>query len=851
MGGLSEYESRHLVEHLIQGGRLDDVRRLLTWETPEGSNAWYQWLRSSGLVAEYPVHVEMALSAAQRHALLDGERLAEHTLADEYRYALMLTSINSLSANMPPALLGVMVSQGLISSADALSYARRTSDVIQRARGLAGILAAVSGANRDSLRDEVIQTALEIESGDDVSRDDMAYGAEILAGLVPEAPQNDRMRIIEWLLRRLSETDNYRFGDALARVQNYLTLEQAHSLFDILSKSRQELVRDPLLSVVAAQADDALSQRVLKDVRAVSFSRRRADLLEKIAPRLPVAERTRAHAEASAAALEWSAPEQLVELARARAPAQRKELLAAALNAARGNDSATRPVILLEVASLLDDPRQRPELVEEAIASMTGLKLPAWAAQLGRLAQLAVPLPEHQRTRLLEHILTSARALRDFEKVQALAQIADTLDAPQQGVLVEEAYAVFHSLWNSVSREFALRALAPRLAPDQLRAALDKLSTVDDAAALQAAQAALAPQCMHGTSDQEVSAVLQAATAIEHGQSRVDVLLELARQLDGDSRARVLEAVLDAAESSGGDEVATVTATGPLLKGAPQATWLRAHQMATRFDDPLTALVALAEVAEDARTRRQTLQEAVSHARESRDAEALSYVAQATAGAKRRALFAEAVEIARDDIKRAEDGARKWRLPYGRLNVASLAAVAARLPARQRAAITARVVQECDRPPAPHNIPQSYSSEEKAQALASIARGEPPASRRKLLQRAVEYANDIQLLKETLAWLAPQLDEPERSVALCDAIAEARPHDGYDLWHLITVALRAMPPLAAYGVLRHPPGTLATLTRKNLLAEIEALAPVIAATQGPSAAAEVSAVVADVARWWP
>jgi hypothetical protein len=102
------------------------------------ANLWYEFSRDAGEFSSFIEDVRRGSRAAER-AGLPGLEL---------RYALVLSSINSVAANLPPALLTALVRSGSWSPARALTAARHVPEPARRARALAA-LTAVGGDTWD------------------------------------------------------------------------------------------------------------------------------------------------------------------------------------------------------------------------------------------------------------------------------------------------------------------------------------------------------------------------------------------------------------------------------------------------------------------------------------------------------------------------------------------------------------------------------------------------------------------------------------------------------------------------------------------------------------------------------
>src|SRR5580658_5764356 len=135
---LGDYDVRHVVTHLMYAGRDRDVHRLLRLEVGgERRNGWFAERERRGDVGGYLDDVAQAWTAASRavaDAIANGRPAA---LPLELRYALITSSINSLSRNLPPTLLAALVADGAWSITQAHRYAALQSFAPLRAEAFA------------------------------------------------------------------------------------------------------------------------------------------------------------------------------------------------------------------------------------------------------------------------------------------------------------------------------------------------------------------------------------------------------------------------------------------------------------------------------------------------------------------------------------------------------------------------------------------------------------------------------------------------------------------------------------------------------------------------------------------
>ena len=116
--GLSEYEIRHLVEHLHAATNGAAIHRLLQIEDAQGgANAWFAAQDELRNVDGYLRDLRFAIDLAEPQALgLDA------------RYALMLSSARSVASTVPAALLARAVEENVLTIDEALAQVERAMD---------------------------------------------------------------------------------------------------------------------------------------------------------------------------------------------------------------------------------------------------------------------------------------------------------------------------------------------------------------------------------------------------------------------------------------------------------------------------------------------------------------------------------------------------------------------------------------------------------------------------------------------------------------------------------------------------------------------------------------------------
>lgn len=145
---LSEYDLRHLLAHLEETGQVEDIHRVLALEYPRDGgqrhNAWFERKDELGELSAYVDDVRRAWRCAGPLSL-------------QIRYALASASINSRTANVPPALLAAQVAHGQVPWEKAFASIQQMPESSQQARAVQRLAPVAPGSRQRRLL-EVAQT---------------------------------------------------------------------------------------------------------------------------------------------------------------------------------------------------------------------------------------------------------------------------------------------------------------------------------------------------------------------------------------------------------------------------------------------------------------------------------------------------------------------------------------------------------------------------------------------------------------------------------------------------------------------------------------------------------------------
>ena len=241
----SGYAVRHLAGHLLDAGRVEDLCRLLAAEDRTG-NLWFAVHEHADAVDDYLADVAALWAHLARRtdeALAAGRSVP--TLVDEARCALAVSSITSLTANIPADLVVALVQAGMWTPARAVAHARRLHAPPARAL--------------------------------------------LLAALVPLLPDGLRPPAVAWALAAARDPVTHITGDVLTRIAPHLT--DVADAMSIASRVRHGGWRAAAQAAIARRLDGQPRRSLLRDAldsaMSVAGEHDRAEAVRRILPELP------------------------------------------------------------------------------------------------------------------------------------------------------------------------------------------------------------------------------------------------------------------------------------------------------------------------------------------------------------------------------------------------------------------------------------------------------------------------------------------------------------------------------------------------------------------------------------
>ncbi|MBD2102517.1 hypothetical protein [Leptolyngbya sp. FACHB-261] len=477
------YIHARLTWHLKQAGWGDEIHKLLREEISPGCNGWHEACKRLGQTAIVVADVALAWQLAED--LFEDDPL--RAIALQCRYALIVSTLNSLSADLPPPLLGALLQKYVRVPKQGLAHALQSSNPETKAI----LLTEISDYSPQNLKEEALQKALAATKVIQYEQDRlnalkslvlklppsllpealaiaraMPSGitrVEALKSLAPKLPPNlllEALTIAKAFSHRNSE---YCRALALSAVVDFLPEKlKAEVLEDALNAAkaipskefRDNVYRAGALTAVADKLPEELQAEVLEDIltaaRAIEEDWCRAIALSDLADKLPEKLQAEVLPEALAAARaseeDWSQAIALSVLAPKLPPDLLPEALAAARDIQSESDRATA---LIALASKL------PEVIPEAFAATRAIQ--SDHARASALSALAPKLPPD----LLPEALVTARGIRfERDRASALIALGSQMSKMQTGELLPLWQNTLHSLSFQPHRDFVPNLLA-------------------------------------------------------------------------------------------------------------------------------------------------------------------------------------------------------------------------------------------------------------------------------------------------------------------------------------------------------------------------------------------------------
>jgi hypothetical protein len=764
----------HLAYHLIEAHQLDQLAALFA------DDGWLQArVRHDGYTYDgYLADLERAWQQAQATAAQHTDEAAVQTaLAALIHYALIRTTINSLSGNYPPALVARAIEIGLWTPERALSIAYKVADKAQRVKMIIPILATTRCTASQSLA--AVATALQAA----LAIRDEESKAQVLAALAPHLDKDDLTTVLQ---ATLAIRDGWSKAQVLAALAPQLDQDDLTTALQATLAIRDERYKAQVLAALAPHLDKDDLTTAVQAALAIGGGRSKAQVLAALAPQLDQEQRQRALTAAFQSTLAIWDERYKAQVLAALAPHLVQDDLTTALRATLAiRDGWSKVQALAALAPhLVQEQRQRALIA----AFQAALAIRGERSKVQALAALAPQLDQEQRQRALTAAFQAILAMDDERpKVQALAVLAPHLVQDDLTTAFQSTLAI----WDERYKAQVLAALAPHLDQEQrqqaLTAAFQATLAIRGERSKVQALAVLAPHLVQD----DLTTAFQSALAIRDGWSKVQALAALAPHLDQNQRQRALTTAFQA--------------TLAMDDGWPKAQALGTLAPHLDKDDLTTALQAALAIREGW-YKAQVLAALAPHLDQEQRQRALTAAFQATLAIrdgwyKAQALTALAPQLEQDDLTTALQEA--LALDDERYKAQALVALAPHLDQEQRQRALTAALQ---------STLASDDEWAKAQVLAVLAPQLDKDDLTTALQATLAIRNEWAKAQALSSFLSTR--SHGQQINLLDTIHQAITH------HLINVqpGLRAqlLSFLASKTLFVPPifhPATLATITQ--------------------------------------
>lgn len=857
------YIHGHLTYHMEGAGWNDRVHALLRRENSEGNSAWYETCEREGQTAGYVQSVSHSWEIAEKEYIGRDSHLA---IGLQCRCALIIASLNSWADQLTEPQLAALAS---MAPARGLAYARQMTVPWRRGRALAKLA--------PNLPKELLPEALAVARA--LPEQIPFFGgyarSEALTELMPHLPEKGAKEALEAISQIKNEQVRARY---LGRLAPDLPASDLKKALDIARSMQNERARTEALTSLIPHLPEDLKPELLKIVgelpeRSLASERMlKTEALIELAPRLPAPLLEEAVRIAQEIGNEQARAQALSGLA----PHLPEEWVEEVLAAARGiGDETIRVNALVSLIPHLSKPTQE-QVLEEVLAIMQGLDE---RTQADVVMAIAPCLPD----RLVGEVLDVTRDMKsDWWRTNAQYGLAVHHNIDGRERAITAAYEAVEGLESEQERAEALINLVScgrekTLARDLAAMALAIAQGIGDGRWRAKALGGLASCVPNDVRRQAWEDALDVVPTIESEWARVDALKGLASRLPGGLLSKAL-AIAQAIEI----ELARAEALIALAPRLPKTLLGGVFTAGQNLQDEGVRAAVLIDLApylsKGLRKKAWTTVQEIQNVDIRGDAvmKLTPYLASPSSE--------QVFEPIADDVWRTIAlVALAPHLPAGRLKdllrvvrdtkdeeirATALVDLARQLPKGLMTAALA-IVQDME--------------EDTAYGKALI--GLAPYLSKALRKKAQEKAGQIQAEGDRLSVLGALGPHPLKTTqGLGDIVPkQEQPADELDalspdqLKERLQKAAQADPPKPRAETLRHlasalsrlpsselleywgkEPGgesnllhTLANRSRKHLLSDLSALAPVIHKLGGEEAIDETFCAIQDVCRWWP
>lgn len=449
------YGLRYLPVHLEAAGRVADLHRLLALENEQGRNTWYQAKDAADELTSYLLDIVRTWRLMEEdsgsHENVTGMRIAL-----ECRYALILSSLNSLTSSIPPSLLSVLLAKGLWQPPKVFAYAQQFTQPSERVKVFIN-LARNMPSEYEEYKNEALRKAL--HSIPEAKEGGGLYW-RVLIDIVQELPDSLLKEALE--IARANPVGPWVFVKFVCKLPNTLREEILPEALQAVLEMDSEFIQAEALADLAPHLSEPLRSEILQQAllaaRANDSEAYKAERLINLSSHLlePLRSQVLGEAQLAAARAMFGYVSQLIRALTVLGPALSEASLKSELETLREKGGENQGAVIQAVLTQNLPDSEQEEAVRQALTATGNATNKLW-----RLEALAVLIPQLAQLGHAEEALTRLRTVDgDFMKASILAATAPHLELPALQDAISDARQI---RWN-YARALALATLLVRLA---------------------------------------------------------------------------------------------------------------------------------------------------------------------------------------------------------------------------------------------------------------------------------------------------------------------------------------------------------------------------------------------------
>ena len=438
------YIHEHLTWHMEKAGRVEKIYQLLQEETDTRKNAWHLICESLGKPAIFVGDVARAWKLAE----LEYDSNPGRALGLQCRYALIISSLNTIAVNIPPELISVLIDKKVWTPAQGLAYSRQVESLSQRVKALIFI-----APHLPEIRSEALKVARSI--GNKSSK------VEALSKIAPYLPEiwSEALDLVRNIDENRNRRVNSNKAEALISIATHLPASLLPQALDLVRNLRNENDKANALISIAPHLLESLLPQALDLVRNLRNGIGQAKALSSLAPHLPESLLPQALEDAQNIEDESSRAKALSSIA----PHLPENLFLQALEDAQNiKDKYSRAIVLISFAPYL------PEIWSKALEAIKNIENEHHRA--GVLSKIAPHLPEFW--------FEALEAIKNIENEHHRAGVLSKIAPHLPKNLLPQALEVARNI-EGESRAMVLSSLAPYLPKNLFLQALKVVRNIE------------------------------------------------------------------------------------------------------------------------------------------------------------------------------------------------------------------------------------------------------------------------------------------------------------------------------------------------------------------------------------